>query len=162
LSKRVLVLCVGLLALALLVAGCGSSDDSTTGDDVTASSLTKAEFIKKADAICEEAGEGIQEESISYAEENGIDVEKEPSDGEKEELVTEVIVPNIEKQAEDIAALGAPEGEEDQVGSIVEGIESAAAATAKDPGSVIEGDEGAFKSVNEEATEYGLKACGKG
>jgi len=146
-----------------LVAGCGSSDDSTTGGgDVTASSLTKAEFIKKADAICEEAGEGIQEESISYAEENGIDVNKEPSDEEKEELVTEVIVPNIEKQAEDIAALGAPEGEEDEVGSIIEGIESAAAETAEDPSEVLEGGEGAFEGVNEEAKEYGLKVCGEG
>ena len=161
-SKRLLVLCAGVLALGLLVAGRGSDDGDSTGADVTTSSLTKAEFIKQADAICEEAGEGIQEESIAYAEENGIDVDKEPSDEEKEELVTEVIVPNIEKQAEDIASLGAPSGEEDQVGSIIEGIESAAAETAEDPGSVIGGSEGAFESVNEEAKEYGLKVCGEG
>jgi hypothetical protein len=159
LSKRLLVFCVGLLALGLLVAGCGSSADSS---EENTSSLTKAQFIKQADAVCEKAGDEIEGEVEAFAEENEIPTDKEPSDEVKEEIVTEVIVPNIEEQAEGIAALGAPSGEEEQVDQIVEGIETAASETSEDPGSVISGGEGAFKGVNEEAKEYGFKVCGEG
>ena len=159
-SKRLLVLFAGALALGLLVAGCGSSDDSTT--DSSTASLTKAQFIKQADAICEKAGDEIEGEVEAFAEENDISTDKEPSDEVKEEIVTEVIVPNIEEQAEGIAALGAPSGEEDQVGAIVEGIETAASETSEDPSAVVTGGEGAFEGVNEEAKEYGLKVCGEG
>jgi hypothetical protein len=159
LSKRLLVLLAGALALGLLVAGCGSSDDSS---EENTSSLTKAEFIKQADAICEKADDEIEGEVEAFAEENGIPTDKEPSDEVKEELVVEVIVPSIEEQAEGIAALGAPSGEEDQIDQIVEGIETAASETAEDPSSVISGSEGAFKGVNEEAKEYGFKVCGEG
>jgi hypothetical protein len=159
LSKRLLVLCAGALALGLLVAGCGSSDDSS---EENTSSLTKAEFIKQADAICEKAGDEVEVEVEAFAEENDIPTDKEPSDEVKEEIVIEVLVPNIEEQAEGIAALGAPSGEEEQVDQIVEGIETAASETSEDPSSVISGDDGAFKGVNKEAKEYGFKVCGEG
>jgi protein-tyrosine-phosphatase len=158
LSKRLFVLLVASLSSGLLVAGCGGGDDSTG----STSSLTRAEFIKQADGICEKADKEIEGEVEAFAEENGIPTDKEPSDEVKEELVVEVIVPNIEKQAEDISALGAPSGEEDEVGEIVAGIESAASETADDPSAVITGEEGAFEDVNKQAQEYGLKVCGEG
>jgi hypothetical protein len=155
-SKRLTVLFAGVLAIGLVAAGCGSSDD---GGGVTTSSLTKAQFIEQADTICDRAGDEIEAEVESYANENGIDVNREPTDEQKEEIVVEVIVPNVEGQAEEIAALGAPSGEEDQVGEIVE---TAAAETADDPGPVINGKEGAFADVNKLAQDFGLTACGEG
>jgi outer membrane murein-binding lipoprotein Lpp len=157
LSKRLIVLLAGVLAIGLIVAGCGSSDDSDS-----TSSLTKAQFIKQADAICEEESDAIEAETKAYAEENGIPIDKEPSDEVKEDLVTEVIVPNVEGQAEKIAALGAPSGDEDRVDEIIEGIETAAAETSDDPSAVISGGEGAFADVNQLAEDYGLEVCGEG
>lgn len=153
-SKRLIVLLAGVLSLGLLVAGCGGGSDEE--------GLTKAEFIKQADAICEQANEALEGETKDYAEENGIPIDREPSDEVKEELVVEVIVPNVEGQAEEISALGAPSGDEETIDELVEGIETAAGETADDPSTVIEGDEAAFAEVNKLASDYGLKVCGDG
>ena len=51
-NKASLAVLAVLVALAALVAGCGDGDDS----DTTAT-LTKAEFIKQGDRICEKAEE---------------------------------------------------------------------------------------------------------
>jgi len=85
LSKRLLALLFGALAIAL-VAGCGGGSDSTTGGDSSesASSLTKAQFIKQADGICEQGNKAVAAEAEEFAEENEIDIEK-PTTAEQEE-----------------------------------------------------------------------------
>jgi hypothetical protein len=49
LSKRLILAICGVLAIALVTAGCGGGDDETTA------TLTKAQFIKQADGICSAA-----------------------------------------------------------------------------------------------------------
>jgi len=156
LSKRLIAVLGGALAIALIAAGCGSSSDESS-----TSSLTKAQFIAKADAICTKGNKEIETESEAYAEENGIDLEKEPADAQKEELVTEVIAPGVLKQGEEIGAIGAPSGEEGQVNEIVEAVETAAAETEEDPSAVINGSSGPFTKANKLAKDYGLKVCGE-
>jgi hypothetical protein len=163
LSKRLILFLTGALTIGLIVTGCGDSDSDTNGDTNGGStaSLTKAQFIKQADAICKAGSKEIEDETEAYAKENGIDVSKEPTDKQKEELVVEVIVPNIAGQADKIGALGAPSGEEDQVDEILTGIETAAAETSDDPSIVISGKEGAFADVNKLAQDFGLEVCGQ-
>jgi hypothetical protein len=143
----------GVLAIGVIAAGCGSSSDST-------SSLTKAEFIKQADAICTAGNKSDEAEFEAYAKENGLE-NKEPSDAQKEELVTDVVLPSISKQGEEISALGAPSGEEDQVNAIVDGIEGAVEEAEGDPSVVLSGP-GPFKEVDKLAKDYGLTVCGQG
>lgn len=164
-SKRLLVLCAGLLALGLLVAGCGSSDDSTTGStdggETSTASITKPELIKQGDAICTAGNEAIEEEAEAFAEENDVDTEN-PTTEQQEEVVTEVIVPGIEEQAEEIGALGAPSGEEDEVEAIVSAVQSAAEEAGEDPSLIIKAEgAGPFKEANKLATDYGFKVCGE-
>ncbi|HSK49536.1 MAG TPA: hypothetical protein VK889_03480 [Solirubrobacterales bacterium] len=64
----------GVLAFGLVAAGCGSSDDSTDTVEETVT-LTKAEFIKQGDQICEQAEDDSEGEAEEFAEENGFTLE---------------------------------------------------------------------------------------
>lgn len=146
-----------LLALAALVAGCGGGGGDTTDSDTA--TLTKAEFIKQGDAICKEANEGNQAEAEEFAEENGFDLEK-ASEEQLEEAVGEVLAPSLTKQAEELDALGAPEGDEDQVEGIIVSLEDATGEIEDDPSLVFKGE--VLKKPNQLAEAYGFEICGRG
>ncbi|HET9199096.1 MAG TPA: hypothetical protein VFN92_12695 [Solirubrobacterales bacterium] len=144
-----------LVALAALVTGCGGGDETTDSATVA---LTKAEFIKQGDAICKQGNEQSEEEAEEFAEENGFTLEK-ASDEELEEAVAEVLVPSLSQQAEEIGALGAPEGDEEKVEEIVVSLEGAAEEIEEDPGLVFEGE--VLEEPEKLAQGYGFKVCGE-
>lgn len=161
-SKRLIAAFFGVLAIAVVGAGCGSSDSSSSsgGDESSTSALTKAEFIKAADAICEEGNEAIEGEAEEFAEENEIDTEK-PTEAQQEEVISDVVAPAIRAQAEGISSLGAPSGEEESVEAIVEAVEAGADEAEEEPGVLLsEEGGGPFDEANELADEFGLKVCG--
>ena len=143
-----------LVALAALVAGCGGSDD-TTDETVT---LTKAEFIKQGDAICKEANEENETEAEEFAEENDFKLEK-ASKEQLEEAVAEVLVPSLNKQVEELDALGAPEGDEEQVEEIIVSLEDVAAEVEDDSSLVFE--EKTLEKPSQLANAYGFEVCGE-
>ena len=145
---------VAAAALVMLVAGCGGGDE-TTDETVT---LTKAEFIKQGDAICKEGNDQSEKEAEEFAEENDFTLEK-ASDEQLEEAVSEVLVPNLNQQAEEIEALGAPEGDEEQVEEIIVSLEGAAEEIEDEPGIVFDGE--VLKEPSELAEDYGFKVCGE-
>ena len=144
-----------LVALAALLAGCGGGDDTTDSATVT---LTKTEFIKQGDAICKEANEDNEAEAEEYAEENGFTLEKASKD-QIEEAVAAVLVPSLELQAEELDALGAPEGDEDKVEEIVVALEDATGEIEDDPSLIFEGK--SLAKPNKLAEAYGFKVCGQ-
>jgi len=154
LNKAFLPAIAVLVALAALVAGCGGGDD-TTDETVT---LTKAEFIKQGDAICKEANEENETEAEEFAEENDFTLEK-ASEEQLEEAVAEVLVPSLNKQVEELDALGAPEGDEDQVEEIVVSLEDVAGEIEDDPSAVF--DEKTLQKPSQLAKAYGFKVCGE-
>jgi hypothetical protein len=163
LNKRPIAALVGVVVLALIAAGCGSSGDgnSSSSSDESASTLTKAEFIKQSDGICEQGNKEVESEAEAFAKENGIDTSK-PTTAEQEEVVSQVVAPAIQRQAEEIDAVGAPSGDEDEVEAIVEAVEAGAGEAEEDPSTIVEGKtSGPFTEANKLATEYGLKICGQ-
>jgi hypothetical protein len=170
LIKRLIVPLFAVLAIGLVAAGCGSSDDSTTGSttgstdggETSTASITKPELIKQGDEICTAGEEANDEAAEEYAEENGFELEK-ATKAQQEELIAEVFVPGIEAQAEEIAALGAPSGDEGEVEAILSAVESASEEAQSEPSLLFESGEGAgpFTEANELATEYGFKVCGE-
>jgi hypothetical protein len=156
LNRVFLVALAVLVALAAIAAGCGGGDDTTDSAAVT---LTKAEFIKQGDAICEEANEANQAEAEEFAKENGFELEK-ASKEQLEEAVGEVLAPSLNKQAEELGALGAPKGDEKKVEEIVVAVEGAADEIEGNPNLVFTGK--ALKKPNQLAEAYGFKVCGRG
>jgi hypothetical protein len=152
LNRASLVVLAALVALAAIVAGCGSDDSETT------EALTKVEFIKQGDQICEKANEQSETEAEEFAEENDFTLEK-ASDEQIEEAVAEVLVPNLNQQVEDLEALGAPEGDEERVEEIITSLEDAAGEIEDDPGLVFEGE--TLEEPSELAEDYGFEVCGQ-
>jgi hypothetical protein len=142
-----------LAAVAMLIAGCGGGGGDTT------EALTKAEFIKQGDAICKKGNLASETEVEEFAKKNGFKLE-EPSKDQAEEVVTEVLVPNLQRQAEELDALGAPKGDEAEIDALIVSLEEATAEFEKDPSSFFK--ETALAKPIRLENAYGFKVCGGG
>ena len=156
-SKRLIVLLAGVVAIAALAAGCGSSSGDST--EATAA-LTKAEFIKQGDAICEKGSKQIEGEAEEFAEENNIDTSK-PTEKQQEEVIATVVAPALQTQADELSELGAPEGEEGKTAAIFDALEAGAEELEDDPGTLLEKGADPLGKANELATKFGFKDCGQ-
>lgn len=159
---RAITAAVSISIVGILVAGCGGGGGSGTGGTANNDTLTKAEFIKEADAICRAANDTVESEAEEFAKENGIDTEK-PTTAQQEEVVSRVVAPNIRRQGEEIGELPAPSGDEEKVQAILSAVESGAEEAEEEPGSLVKGTAGGpFAEATKLAHEYGLKVCGSG
>ena len=152
---RAIALIVGVLAVALVWVGCGSSSG---GDEVTASSISKAQFIKEADAACREGQKGVQNDFQAFVKEN--ENLKNPTEAKYAELVETVLAPNIEQEVDDIRSLGAPDGDVEEIEAMLvareEGLEEAEAQPKK----AVQANLAGFTEAGKLAKGYGLKDCG--
>lgn len=154
-NKRFIAVLIGALVGALLIAGCGSSNDNET-----TASLTKAQFLKQGNAICKAGNEEINEGFESFSKEHNLS-HKKPSEAQFEELAETVLVPSVSRQIKEVRALGAPEGEEGEVDEFITNAEDALKELEEEPSLIAaEGEEEPFFSVNKEAAKIGLTACG--
>lgn len=158
-SNRLIAVLVGVLALGALVAGCGSSSDSTTDSSDSGTALTKNELITQADAICAQGEKAIEDEAEEFADENNIDTSK-PTQAQQEEVIEQVVAPGVRRQVEEIGDLTPPSGDEDQVEAIVDAVESGSEELEEDPALLIEGENPLGKG-SKLARQYGLKECGE-
>jgi hypothetical protein len=148
--KRNALWLLGLaLVTALVAAGCGGDSD----DDSTTSSLAKPAWIAKADAICQQGNQEIEQ----AANEQFGKQEQEPSDEQIQQFTNETVVPSVQKQIDQIRELGAPSGDEDQVNEILDTVQ---ADIDKAKSATTLPDE-PFANGNALATRYGLKVCGQ-
>ena len=150
-KKGIFALIAATMAIALVAAGCGDSDD-----DTTTASITKAEFLKQGNAICKAGNDEIDSEFEKFAEENNLSEDEEPTQAQFEEAAEDFLLPSVSRQVEEVRALGVPEGEEDAVNAFLDSAEAEVEAIEADP-SLLEGD--AFEDVNKEADAIGLSAC---
>lgn len=162
-----------ILVAALVAAGCGGGDrgeataeggstvanQSVTGDE-NAAPISKAAFLKKGDAVCAEG-----REKISAAA--GPVLAAKP--GEREDLeiklVGEVLVPAIQTDVDDLRALGAPPGDEEEVNAIIAEIEKVLATAEEEPEAFVVPEDPSVKRpdqwrpADKRAEEYGFKEC---
>jgi len=141
------------LALALVAAGCGSSDDSSTGSGGEA--LTKAEFIKQGNAICKKGNDEL-EAKVTGA------FKSQPTEAQIAKFSTEEATPIIEDEVSQLKDLSPPSGDEDTVSALFDAIDSGIAKVKEDPASIAKGNDagGNFAEANKLANDYGLTVCG--
>lgn len=185
--QRVLVLLFTVLAATAIAAGCGGDDDSTTagngnataeagsgsetaandgasgeGDGgaaapVGTSNLTKAQYVKRVNALCKRNEKKQSEAVLAYREENPETLEE--GGGGFEGSLQEVYLPMKEEELEELRAIGAPVGDEDKVEAFLTAFEDFVRA-AKD----LEGaPSGAVNRLairaGKLAVNYGLREC---
>lgn len=165
-QRKIALMLAALLALAALVAGCGgggSSSDSTSDTTSTESSdssgeaPTKAAFIKEGDKICTDDEAELNEEIEAFAKEKGISTSEEPAEALQIELFHELVLPNIARQAEDLAALTPPEGDEATIEELTDTLSEEVEAAEEESG--LPGEE-TLKGATDQARAYGFKSCG--
>lgn len=157
--KSLFAVIAALAAVTLVVAGCGSSSDSTSDSTATAS-LTKAEFVKQGNKVCEEGNKNANAEFEEFSKENNLSETEEPPKAVQEEAIEQVLIPNINGQIEAVRALGTPEGDEGELEELLTTEEEVLEEAEDEPTSLFE-TTAKQKEANKLATEYGLTVCGE-
>jgi hypothetical protein len=134
-----------MLALSLIVGGCGSSDS----DGEAAPS--KAKFLLDANAICATSGNV----------DPGGAVGRDPSPIEFGRFVRGVVVPTIQEEVDAIRALTPPEGDEKEISAILDSAQAAIDEVKAHPGA-LNARQNPFRESTRLAHAYGLDACGGG
>ena len=167
---------VVVVALPMLTIGCGDGDDSNTeaSDQSTTSeisvdtgSLSKAQFIKRADAFCKSNRSQFERRLFAYLKNVGQDTsqvgEKAQAAAAKAALET-IYLPIREKQITEIGALGAPSGDEDEIVAILEAMQNGFETSKEDPLEFVQAsdpDYRPFAAAEKLATAYGFDSCGQ-
>jgi ABC-type Fe3+-hydroxamate transport system substrate-binding protein len=145
-------------SLALAVAGCGSSSSSSSSSKSTSTpAITKAEFLKKGNAICKNGNKEINKAAKTVFAKG-----KKPSHAEMMNFATGTIIPSVQRQISGVKALGAPKGDEAKVKAIVTTAQAALDKGKKDPAILVSNKRDPFAKSNKLTKAYGLKACGGG
>jgi hypothetical protein len=146
--KRIPLWLLGsVLVVALIGAGCGGGDDDNS---TTTVSLAKPAWIVRADAICKQGNQQINQAA------NQTFGNQEPNEAQVRQFQSDTVLPSVQSQIDQIKALGAPSGDEDQVNKILDTVQ-ADIDKAKSSGVV---ENSAFADGNALAKQYGLKVCG--
>lgn len=154
--KRMAAMAALMAVAALVIAGCGDSSDATgSGDTDSGPTITKAVLIKKGDAICQKTDDAQAAGLAAFEKKNPGAVRKQKG---LEAVIVNAALPPLATEIEELAALGAPKGDEATVGKIIAGWEKALAAAEANPMAIARA-QGPFKAPNELAAKYGFKEC---
>ncbi|HEX4670240.1 MAG TPA: hypothetical protein VH275_09755 [Solirubrobacterales bacterium] len=158
-----LSICALSLAIASIVTGCGSGEEATHASSSKSApaetgvrALTKTEFIKQGDAICEKTDKRQEAGLKAYAKKDPL--ARATKQGQ-ERMVAAVGLPPIELEAKELSGLNSPSGDESKLKAVVEGIEEALEKAQRNPISVLSGSGNPFNKVDKLAARYGFKAC---
>jgi hypothetical protein len=153
--KGIFLLLGAACVAALSAGGCGGGDESTT---ITTSSISKDQFIRKANAICLKGRQQVETAASTFLAENpdALESKNEP---DFSELTQTIFVPAIEQETEEIRALGAPQGDQGEVEAILTAVEEGREKSEEDPKAAALGGSKAFKKADALAAKYGLDSC---
>jgi hypothetical protein len=164
LSIKGVLAIVGVLSALLLAAGCGSDEGDATGSSgggevtVETGSLSKAEFVKQVSAICTKSREQLQRQVAAFLEERNNNPAK-PSEGSAEvEFLEETYLPGYEQQIDEVSAIGAPAGDEEQVAAFLQAMQDWIDRAAAEPEAFTAGELSLDRAAKL-AKAYGFKNC---
>lgn len=146
-NYKPLALALLLAALAALIplAGCGGSSETAQA------SLSPAQFRKKADFICEGAGNEQGELAGKYKE-------KHPS-AEEADMVGVAAIPPLEKELEELKELPAPKSLEVHLVTFFAAFEKALEEGKEEPMSLLRHKGNPFEAADKLGEKYELGDC---
>jgi hypothetical protein len=140
-----------VLLVVLLLSGCGG------GGDESSSTLTKTEFVSEGDKICKAATQlriaTLKKEFAKRELEGGTPY----TNAEKEELVTDLLLPIFRDMHQELMELEAPE--DPKASEIMDGYKQTIVTLEKRPARSFLTNP--FLQVDKKAAAYGFKDCGQ-
>jgi len=158
LSIRVFCLTAALLAVPLLIGGCGGSDSSQARAEITVEtgSMSKVEFVKRADAICKKSKAQALREFSTFP---SAGVQSAGAAATSAEIVHTIIVPIYGKLIDQFTSLGAPKGDEQDVAGFLNTLQQNLDLVEEEPTKALNGLSSPFKPAAAKALRYGLTTC---
>lgn len=142
-----------VLAVTLALSGCGgSSDEEATAGDAP----SKAEFLRKANAICRR---GFAHINTTYGE-FSKSAENSATEAERNEEALKIVPPTLTKVALGLRALEPPSGDEEHVDKMLTKLEESIEEGEEDALAVRGIDGFVFEEAYEKLWAYGLTGCG--
>lgn len=138
------------IAAVLLIVGCGGSSQEATDNNAT---TARADFIKKANAICRRENAAFNAKAASVLRHAA----KQPEIVTKRELVKVAVAPTFEKEIEDIRAVQMPPEDKKQVAAILSAMHRAVVQLERNP---LSRGPYPYRGVEDLAAGYGLSDCG--
>jgi hypothetical protein len=143
------------LVVAALLSGCGDDPDEGGFSPVVSDPLSKVEFLRQADEICFST-----ESRIEAAADDLVTGKKDPEPEEVEEIAIGIVVPALESEVSAIGALGAPEGDENEVQAILDSTQAGIDEINADPQALLDGPPESLAEAEKLARAYGSQQCG--
>jgi hypothetical protein len=149
---------------ALLVAGCGggggggdSSASAHPAASIATSSMSKKEYVRKANSICESRHRQLENEFRKFIASYGghVPTGKAAEEKARAEIGETIAVPVKRHELEELAELGAPEGDVAGAKTVLVAIEKAIQVAEQRPAEVVTNNE-IFLKPAEAAQKYGL------
>lgn len=163
LKTKAFWLCALVGLLAVVAAGCGSGGDSSSAAAkppiaVETGPLSKAQFVKRADAICARSAKQLKAAYVSFTTQHEKQFWVHRS-AAISDLARTVFVPNYEKRIEEIAAIGAPSSDKGDIENFIRSFEDALSAMSKQPVKASESLNTVFAKPFQAEQRYGLQGC---
>jgi len=139
------------LAFLLSVSGCGGGNEPAP--------LTKAAFIRRADAICTKADERFQLLYERYVRRTKLDLAKKRTTAIWREIVQQAFAPSVDGELAELGDLGAPKGDGATVRAILAARRRGLREVEANPDDMVNTEE-EFKRSHALAQAFGLEVCG--
>jgi len=141
----------------------GDADSDSTGGDADGDSaetktIPKAEFVKRANAICRSTLEKITSEVFPVLEKS-VDKSEDAKAAAEASLVPTVLVPGLQAEIDEIRALGVPSGDEEQVEAFLGAVQEIVDQGKADPESLGSSAVEPYAEAAALADKYGLISC---
>lgn len=146
---RAIAVLAAVLAIGSVAMGCGSGSDSSGPP------LTKAQFVKKGDAICEKVPNRYQARLKTLPKGKKS---KSPQ-AKKEEENLKAAVPPLRTATAELEGLNPPTKDEQQAEAIVAALEEGADGVEAKPTSELSGPKSPMAKFQKLTKEYGFKFC---
>lgn len=155
--NRTCSIATATLATVVLVAGCGGASEPGGPVTAEAGSLSKRQFIERADDICAERVKESATAVMEYLKENGLEPTTRDALDHAPEIV-DAVLPALQEQIDQLRSLGAPPGDVMAVSAILTAMQWNVDEGEAKPQKFLT-SEGSFATPAELAKEYGLAKC---
>jgi hypothetical protein len=152
---------VALVLSMLVVAGCGGGSGGSSSSEDAA--LTKQQYVQRAMGICKRLSHKLVGGYEAFSKQHGLDT-AEPSQQEREQLIANVLIPNVEEKIDALKTLPAPQGEEAKVAAILKSMEKGIVDAERHPAWLAEPTPAhpqPWEDTIEMASDYGIWLCGQ-